>query len=40
MKFFKDFEQNSGDQPQYPTIQMTIESQNSYKIIIIIILGI
>ena len=25
MKFFKDFEQNSGGQPQYPIIQMTFE---------------
>ena len=25
MKFFKDFEQNSGGQPWYPTIQMTID---------------
>ena len=25
VKFFKDFDQNSGGQPQYPTIQMTIE---------------
>ena len=30
MKFFKDFEQNSGGQPQYPTIQMAIEFFKSY----------
>ena len=29
IKFFKGFNQNSGGQPQYPTIQMPIESFKS-----------